>query len=241
MLVNILKNGIKIKKDDLMKTAVLIANGIFDAALEHYKKYLDEFVDFVNKNKIEKVILCGGYTTKESPLSEAASVKQYIEPKISKDIKIILEEQSITASQSIKFSKKLVKLKPEDEVTVFCDSSIAVKVMWFVMHYWFKLKKKEIYDDAFNYIKMHYSKHNKTEDIGKSILLPGILYKNVEIHPCTILPSIESALAQQMISIIDIGALYDKELNEKFIEITKERYNLNDSSNESIESEESKV
>jgi hypothetical protein len=228
MLIKILTNGIKIKDDNMTKTAILIANGIFDASLEHYKNYVDEFIDFVNKNNVEKIIIGGGYTNKESTVSEASSVKQYLEPKISNNAKILLEERSLTASQSIKFSKKIVKLKPEDEVTVFCDSSIAVKVMWFVMHYWFKLKKKDIYEDAFNYIKIHYSKHNKVDDIGKSILLPGILYKNVEIHPCTTLPSIESAIAQQIISLVDIGTLYDKELNEKFIEITKERFDLKD-------------
>ena len=210
----------------MSKIAILIANGVFDASQESYKNYVDELVEFVNKNNVEKVILCGGYTDKNSQLSEAASIKNYIEPKISKNTKILLEEKSITAAQSIKFSKRLISLKPEDDVTVFCDSSIAIKVMWFVMHYWFKLKRKEIYEDALNFIKMHYSKKNKVVDVGKSILTPGVLYKNVEIHPCMVSTNLESALAQQIISLVDIGALYDKNLNEKFIEAVKERYDL---------------
>ncbi|MGC8649233.1 MAG: ElyC/SanA/YdcF family protein [Candidatus Micrarchaeia archaeon] len=210
----------------MVKTAILIGNGIFDVNMENYKNYVDEFIDFVNKNNVEKVILCGGYTDKNSTFSEASSIKPYVEQKLNRNVKILLEEKSITAAQSIKFSKKLVALKPEDDVTVFCDSSITIKVMWFVMHYWFKLKRKDIYEDALNFIKMHYSKKNKVADIGRSILTPGVLYKNVEIHPCSVTTNIESALAQQIISLVDIGALYDKKLNEKFIEAVRERYEL---------------
>ena len=77
----------------MTKTAILIANGIFDASLEHYKNYVDEFIDFVNKNNVEKIIIGGGYTNKESTVSEASSVKQYLEPKISNNAKILLEER----------------------------------------------------------------------------------------------------------------------------------------------------
>jgi hypothetical protein len=210
----------------MTKTAILIGNGTFDARIKNYKNYVDEFAEFANTNKIDRVIISGGHTDSDSRYSEASSIKQYLAPKLNKRIKVLTESKSITASQCIRNSKPILRLKQKDDVTVFCDSVIAVKVMWFIMHYWFGMSRKQIERDALNFISTHYSKRNHTETIGKWIGVTGVLYKNVEVHPCFIKPSVHSAIAQQLISLVDTATLYDPKLYREFVDSTKKRYGL---------------
>ncbi len=210
----------------MARIAVLLGNGVFDSNMKNYKEYVDEFVEFANKNRIDKAIICGGHTNAKAKLSEASSIQRYIEPRLNKRTKLLTEEKSITASQSIKFTKPLLKLKKKDDVSVFCNSVVAVKVMWFIMHYWFGLTRKEIEDDALNYIALYYSKRNGVDDIGKGIAHTGVLYENVEVHPCHIVPSVENAIAQQLVSLVDVAALYTPSLYNRFLNATKKRYGL---------------
>ncbi len=210
----------------MAKTAILIGNGIFDSSIKDYRNYVDEFIDFANRNRMDRVIVSGGHTDTNSMHSEASSLNNYMKPRLDKRIKLVTEEKSITASQSIKYIKPILRLKPHDDVTVFCDSAIAVKVMWFVMHYWFSMSKKEIEGDALNFISAHYSRRNGIDDMGKWISVTGVLYKNVEVHPYIIKPSLPSAIAQQLISIIDIASIYNPALYKDFISATKQRYGL---------------
>ncbi len=210
----------------MTKTAILIGNGTFDAKMRDYKKYVDEFADFANTNKVDRVIISGGHTSPASRYSEASSIVRYLAPKLNKRIKLLTEERSITASQCVRNTKPILKLKKNDDVTVFCDSVIAVKVMWFIMHYWFGMNRKEIEKDALNFISTHYSKKNHTETMGKWIGVTGVLYRNVEVHPYPIKPSIHSAIAQQLISLVDTASLYDPKLYKEFVDSTKKRYGL---------------
>lgn len=209
-----------------MKTAILIGNGVFDPSMENYKQYADEFVEFAKLNRVDKVIVAGGYTDSKSTYSEAASLKKYIAPRLNKQVRFLLEDKSITASQSIKNVKPILSLKNNDDVTVFCDSVIAVKVMWFIMHYWFGMSRKAIEDDALDFISQHFSKHNRMELIGKWISATGVHYKNVEVHPCYIKPSAPAAIAQQLVSLVDVATLYNPALYRKFVSATRERYEL---------------
>ncbi|MCW6159535.1 MAG: YdcF family protein [Candidatus Micrarchaeales archaeon] len=210
----------------MARIAVLLGNGIFDSNMKNYKEYVDEFIEFANRNKVDKAVICGGHTDSRAKLSEASSIRNYVAPRLNKKTKLLIEEKSITASQSIKFTKPLLKLKKTDDVSVFCNSVVAVKVMWFIMHYWFGLTRKEIENDALNYIALYYSKRNGVDDVGKGIAHTGVLYENVEVHPCHIVPSIENAIAQQLVSLVDIAALYNPQLYNKFINATKKRYGL---------------
>lgn len=210
----------------MTKTAVLIGNGVFDASAKNYKGYIDEFTDFANRNKVDRVIICGGRTNPQSRHTEASSIKAYIAPRLNKRIKLLTENRSITASESIKYTKPILKLDHKDDITIFCDSVIAVKVMWFIMHYWFGMSRKAIERDALNFVATHYSKRNATVDMGKWIGVTGVLYKNVEVHPYSIQPSVSTAIAQQLVSLVDVASLYDTSLNRAFVEATKRRYGL---------------
>lgn len=210
----------------MARIAVLLGNGVFDSRMRSYKEYVDEFVEFANRNKVDMAIISGGHTDPKAKLSEAHSIRSYIAPKLSKKTRLITEQNSITAAQSIRYIKPILKLKKTDDVSVFCNSVVAVKVMWFIMHYWFGLSRKEIEEDALNYIYLYYSKRNGVDDIGKGIGHTGVLYENVEVHPCHIKPTMESAIAQQLISLVDVAALYNPLLYSKFIEATKKRYGI---------------
>lgn len=210
----------------MTKTAVLLGTGIFDSDMKDYKGYIDEFVEFVNRNNVGRVIVCGGQTNPDSRLTEASSIIKYMAPLLGKNVQLIAEEDSITASQSIRYSKPLLKMKKSDDVTVFCDAVLAVKVMWFIMHYWFDMDRADIEQDALNFISLYYSKHHNVEDVGRGIIHTGVLYKNVEVHPCSVRPSMESAIAQQLVSLVDIAALYNEPLYRLFIETTKKRYGI---------------
>ncbi len=211
----------------MSKIAILLGNGIFDSGIKNYKDYVDEFIEFANKNKVDKVIISGGHTNPKEKLSEATSIKKYAAPLLDKRIEVITEDNSITAAQCIKSIKPLLKLQKSDDVSVFCDSVISVKVMWFIMHYWFGLSREQIERDALNYISLYYSKGHNVESLGKGITTTGVLYENVDVHPCSIKPSMESAIAQQLVSLVDVSALYSDGLSEEFINMTKARYGIN--------------
>ncbi len=210
----------------MARIALLVGSGVFDAGAKNYKNYVEEFADFANKNKVDRVVISGGHTNPKVDDSEASSIKAYIAPRLNKKIKILTEGKSITASQSIKFAKPLVSIRPSDDVTVFCDASIAIKVMWFIMHYWFEMSRDQIERDALGFVTTHYTKKNGAESMGKWIGVTGVLYKNVEVHPCVINTNVHSAIAQQLVSLVDVAALYNPELQKSFVDATKERYGL---------------
>ena len=87
---------------NLVKYAVLLGYGLFDRSNINYKRYLDNFASFVNKNDIEVVILSGGHTNPRRPLeSEASTISKYIETKLKQNTTILLEERSLTTAQTL--------------------------------------------------------------------------------------------------------------------------------------------
>ena len=67
---------------NLVKYAVLLGYGLFDRSNMNYKRYLDNFASFANKNNIEVVVLSGGHTNPRRPLeSEAGTISKYLESK----------------------------------------------------------------------------------------------------------------------------------------------------------------
>lgn len=210
-----------------MKTAILIGHGTFDANAQDYKKFIDDFTDFANANKADRVIISGD--EKINPRlsdSESAFLKKQLLGKLDKRIKVVTEAKSLNALQSIKNTTPLVNLEDHDDVTVFCNSTIAVKVMWFIQHYWFGMSRSEIERDALNFVATHYSKKNGMEDMGKWIGVTGVHYKNVEVHPCFVKSSVHSAIAQQLVSLVDVASLYNEPLQKDMVEATKEEYGL---------------
>ncbi len=207
----------------MARIAVLLGHGVFDADADDYKKYIGEFADFVNKNNVDSVIISGGRKA-GSKFNEAESMKELLLPLLKKPPAILVETKSINSLQSIKNTKPLISLKKSDDITVFCKFSISVKVMWFIMHYWFGLDRAEIERDALNYIGLFFSKRKGIKDMGKSMLHDGLFYENVEVHAVPVTPTVESALAQQLISLVDVSALYNKQLYDELIMTNEQRF-----------------
>ena len=210
---------------NLVKYAVLLGYGLFDRSNMNYKRYLDNFASFVNKNDIEVVILSGGHTNPRRPLeSEASTISKYIETKLKQNTTILLEERSLTTAQNIEFANPLLKFA-NGSVTVFCDNIRPPKVMWYVLHYWFGLSKREIENYFLEYSLKFYSKHFTTEQIGKE-LNKGLAYKNVLVKPYRMRTDIDDAISGQIASVLEINSLYDKKLYSKLIKAVKIKFGL---------------
>ncbi len=204
------------------KYALLLGYGIFDEKNEEYKKYVDEFARFVAENSIKKVILCGGKTSVKFPtVSEAESIAKYLNPKISGS-SVMLVDESFTAYQNIKFAKRFINDISDSQITVFCDSIRYFKVMWFIMHEWFKMSRDQILKHLLDKVNEHYKKniYDETTSMGAIIMKEVKAYKGVIINTVPIHLSVDAAVAQQAGSLLDIEALYDKSLDNKLLKLT---------------------
>ncbi|MGD0729103.1 MAG: ElyC/SanA/YdcF family protein [Candidatus Micrarchaeaceae archaeon] len=205
--------------------AVLLGYGLFDKTKVKYKRYLDNFASFVNEHKVGIVVLSGGKTDPKQPhRSEAMSMAEYLKPIIKSKAQIRLENNSLTSSQNIEFSKKFIDLNT-DSITIFCDNIRPPKIMWYVLHYWFHLNKKQIEDYFIDYSLEFYKKHLTTEQIGKE-LSKGISYKNVKVKPYHMRTDIDGAVSNQIASILEINSLYDKDLERKLVRTIKIKFGL---------------
>ena len=210
---------------NLVKYAVLLGYGLFDRSDMNYKRYLDNFASFANKNDIEVVVLSGGHTNPRRPSeSEAGTISKYLESKVKRNTTILLEERSLTTTQNIEFTKPLLKFA-NGSVTVFCDNIRPPKVMWYILHYWFGLGKREIENYFLEYSLKFYSKHFTTEQIGKE-LNKGLAYKNVLVKPYRMRTDIDDAISSQIASVLEINSLYDKKLYSKLIKAVKIKFGI---------------
>jgi hypothetical protein len=108
-----------IERNSMMKYAVLLGYGLFEPSKVKYKGYIDNFASFVNKNRINTVVLSGGRTDPKQPSrSEAMSIAEYLKPLIKTKTKILLENDSLTSSQNIEFTERFLDLN-NSSVTVF--------------------------------------------------------------------------------------------------------------------------
>ena len=206
-----------------MKYVVALGYGLFDRSKSRYRGYLDAVANFANKTGADFVVLCGGHTDpKRLSMSEARSMANYIKRSLKINAKMLLEERSLSTAQNIEFAKRLVNVKKGNSITVFCDNVRAPKVMWFVLHYWFHLSKKQIEQYFLEYSIKFYSRHYTTEEIGREIS-KGIVYENVTIRPYRLKTKIDDAIANQISAIIEINSLYDKQLGEGLIKAIKVR------------------
>ncbi len=182
----------------------------------------------MNSKGIDTVVLCGGHTDPARPgTSEAGTIRDYLTPLLEGGVKVLLEQQSITTAQNIKFSKRLVDVKSGNRITIFCDNIRPPKVMWFVLHYWFGLDRKEIEEYFIRYSLTFYIRHLTTERIGAE-MAKGISYRNVTIKPYRMRTRVEDAVGNQIPSILEINSLYDRELDRRLIRIIKIKFGLMD-------------
>lgn len=103
------------------------------------QKYLDRVVRYINENKVETLILCGGYTQRESApgVSEAKLMLDYLIARIplqKRPVPILVERNSYTTLENIRNIKAWVsgtKLR----VTIFCEATRALKVDMLTRYY----------------------------------------------------------------------------------------------------------
>lgn len=116
-----------------MKIIIVLCYGLYQNQ-KNYKNYLDNVLKIIALESPDRIIICGGYTSKSHPdISEAQSVSDYLltrNPQI-KD-RLVLENQSITTLQNIKFaSDELAKLGSKTDSVIFvCDSIRLTKVYY---------------------------------------------------------------------------------------------------------------
>ncbi len=139
---------------------------------------------------------------------------EYLSRRLNKKVNVILEDNSLSTIENIKLTKRLVSLGNGDEVVVFCDNVRPPKVMWFVLHFWFKLTRSEIEKYFLNYSIKHYKKHYTTEMIGGEIA-SGMRYENVNVVPYRWRTEINDAVSAQIASIMEILSLYDNRLEKE--------------------------
>ena len=210
----------------MTKYAILLGYGRFDRSNVPYRRYVDSFASFVNKNAVDTIILAGGYTDKTHPkVSEAESVFGYLQPLLKRDVGVIFEEKSLTTKQNIEFCKKFINLKGGDAVTVFCDNVRPPKVMWFILHYWFDLSKVQIEQYFVDYGQTYYSKNYTTEMIGNEVV-KGLKHGNVTIKPFRMRTKIEAAIGQEIPTLLEINTIYDKSLDKRLMREIKIRFGL---------------
>jgi hypothetical protein len=212
----------------MTKYALLLGYGIFhDAKVSNakYADYVKSFANYVNKNKIDTVVISGGHTSIRHPLeSEAESIEKYLKPLLKGNAKVVLENWSLTTLENIEYSQKFIHLK-DSTVTVFCDNIRPQKVIWLVLHFWFRLNKKEIEKYFVDYSVGYYIKHFTDEGLGKE-MSKGFTYKNVFVKPYPMRTDINDAISAIVGDILEINSLYEKTLRTRLIKYVKYKLGL---------------
>ncbi|MCL4389227.1 MAG: YdcF family protein [Candidatus Marsarchaeota archaeon] len=211
-----------------MRYAIVMGYGLFDpkTARNSYKGYLRDVATFANGGNADAIVLCGGSTNiKKSGESEAASMADYIEPMLKRPVRIILSDRSTTTLQNIEFAKRLTKFKKTDKVTVFCHDVRLPTIIWFILHYWFGLRQKQITNAILDYYAAYYKKRYTTEGIGRE-MTKEFRYKNVAVRSHTLDTTLNEAIGINTLAIVEILAFYNPELRRRITNIIKLRRRL---------------
>jgi hypothetical protein len=91
--------------------------------------YLEAVINYSKENQISKLICSGGYTSKNSDMSEARLMFKFIK-KQNEKIDFLLEEESITTLHNLLYSKKLIEDVgiPFEKLYIFCDNVRFAKI-----------------------------------------------------------------------------------------------------------------
>jgi len=110
-----------------MKVGIVCGYGIkLDDDLTNYLKAV---INYSKENQISKLICSGGYTSKNSEISEARIMFQFIKKQDEK-IDFFLEEESITTLHNLLYSKKLIEEVgiSFEKLYIFCDDVRFAKI-----------------------------------------------------------------------------------------------------------------
>lgn len=194
-----------------MKVAIFLCYGLYESTNQEYTDYINSMVSDVIANGVEKLIICGGHTNPHKNISEAETVGNFLKTNNKIKIPILLESESLITSQNLEFASKNVHT--DDTITVFCDLYRLAKVIWLAAHFLLKKTKSEISDALLEYA------------FAKKIK-PFAAW-NLTIMPFDF-PSRDKYIAfgQSFSSILEIEAIYDKELDEKIIKQRKSDFGI---------------
>lgn len=98
-----------------MNIGIALLYGLYNPTRTNYKGYLDFISKKTIEEKLDKLILCGGYTDPKQPtISEAGSVKKYINSTNTEFDKFVLEESSTNTNPYKPFVYKNLKVLTYD-------------------------------------------------------------------------------------------------------------------------------
>lgn len=208
--------------------ATLFGFGLFDISNRKYRAYLDRFVKFVNKNKIDVVVLCGGHTNVKRPKeSEAGTMARYLRPRLKKKVKICIESDSLTTEQNIRFSKRFIDFSEGNKIFVVSDSVRFFKIFWMVLHHWYRLSKSEIIGEWFLILKQAYENPTKKSAIIRTNEIKKMLrYRNFEIVVDRQHSDYKNGLHTIISELFEIEGLYDRRTYKMFMEMTRKKFKM---------------
>jgi len=196
-----------------MKIGIVLLYGLYNPARSDYKAYLDFISQKILEEKLEELILCGGFTDpKQTDKSEASTAKEYLSFVTKNFDGYALEDRSLTTNQNLEFASE--KINQNDELVVFCDLIRLAKVIWISQHFLLKESFENIYKSLFDFA------HNKQ-------LYKPFIHKNLKILAFDFPgKSKEETIAQSFAALIDVMALYDKEFDKMDLEQRKKDFGL---------------
>jgi len=93
------------------------------------ERYADSISEFLGSEKIDSLILCGGYTVEQSDCSEAGLMQQLLRQRgVSQQF--FLEQESVTSLHNLLFARKILENynEPIQSICIFCDSARNFKI-----------------------------------------------------------------------------------------------------------------
>lgn len=185
-----------------MNTLIFLGYGVFEESNQEYRDYLDTLAKYVLDHKIDKLILCGGYSNPAKNISEAESFFNYLNTNFHLDCQIILENKSLTTPENLQFSAQY--LNPLDNLTVFCDLYRLAKVVWLASYYFLHKSKSEILNALFDF-RLHQE------------IKPFVAW-NLTVVPYDF-PSRTryDALGQTFSTLFEVEGIYDLQLGERVL------------------------
>jgi len=196
-----------------MKVGVALLYGLYNSDNAGYQGYLNFISQKIKTEKLDKIVLCGGFTDPNRPEeSESSTAEKYLR-KVTEDFEgYVLENSSITTNQNLEFASK--KLAPEDEVVVFCDLIRLAKVIWISQYFLLKESQENIYKSIVEF--------TQKKDLTKPFLKKNLTVMAYDFPNRTK----EVTIQQSFAALIDVFALYNENFNEMNIKQRKMDFGL---------------